>query len=295
MLGGVRLAGSPASPEEIEAPHAGQANLGGGLGLLGWDLDRVEAQPGDPLRLTLVWSAEAQPWGDYQVQVLVTDATGQILDAGLYPPTVEGHPTSDWQAGQAWRGQLPARLPIQAQPGPAELGVQLLGEGGEVVGPPVMLAPLEVQATDRLFTPPEPEISQPANLDDRIALAGADLEPDSVRPGEELSVVLYWKALAEMDAAYTAFVHLLGPDGRVAAGHDGEPAAGQRPTTGWVPGEYVVDAHPLPIPADLPPGEYAIEVGLYDAGLPGLPRLPVIGAGGRPASDHVILGTVLVP
>jgi hypothetical protein len=77
-------------------------------------------------------------------------------------------------------------------------------------------------------------------------------------------------------------------------GHDGQPAAGARPTTGWVPGEYVTDRHELVIPADLPPGEYVVEVGLYDAGARGLPRLPLLDESGQAETDRVIFGPVQV-
>jgi hypothetical protein len=292
--GGVKLVPLPASAEDVEAPHAGRADLGGGLELLGWDLDRDSAQPGDRLRLTLVWSVEVQPWDDYQVQVLVTGPAGDTTSAGVFPLTTAGHPTSGWQEGQAWRGQSTFRLPIQTQPGDAGLGIQLLGPGGEELGPPVPLASVEVLDTGRVFARPEPQVVQPAVLDGKAALVGADLAPSPAQVGEPLGVVLYWQALAEMDVPYTVFVHLLGPDGRLVAGHDSEPAGGARPTTGWVPGEYVADAHELAIPAGLDPGEYAIEVGMYDAGLQSLPRLPVLDDGGQAVSDHVILGTIQV-
>ncbi|MGB3717605.1 MAG: hypothetical protein WA996_24525, partial [Candidatus Promineifilaceae bacterium] len=37
------------------------------------------------------------------------------------------------------------------------------------------------------------------------------------------------------------------------------------PTTGWIEGEYIIDEHVLAIPADLPPGDYLLLIGLYDA------------------------------
>jgi hypothetical protein len=97
-----------------------------------------------------------------------------------------------------------------------------------------------------------------------------------------------------MDVPYTVFVHLLGPEGQVVSGHDGQPAGGDRLTTGWVPGEYVTDLHELAIPADLLPGEYVVEVGLYDAGARGLPRLPLLGEEGQAETDRVIFGPVEV-
>jgi hypothetical protein len=97
-----------------------------------------------------------------------------------------------------------------------------------------------------------------------------------------------------MDVPFTVFVHLLGLDGQAVSGHDGEPVDGTRPTTGWVPGEYLADPHDLPIPADLPPGGYVVEVGLYDAGVPNFPRLPILSDEGQVETDRVIFGPVEV-
>ncbi len=294
MLGAVRLSVAAVTADEVGALHAGRIEMGDGLALLGWDLDRYEVQPGDRLLLTLFWSVEAQPQGNDSVQLLVTDAAGQILGVGTFPPTNRWHPTSTWLAGQAWRGQMSFRLPIQAEPGEARVAVQLVDADGGALGSPADLTAIQIVPTDRVFTPPQPQAPRRINFDDQIRLLGADLAPDPVGVGGTLQVTLYWQALAELDIPYTAFVHLLDPEGRVVTGHDGEPVSGTRPTTGWVPGEYITDLHDVPIPADLAPGEYVMEVGLYDAGAPGKPRLPIRGQDGEVETDRVIFGPVQV-
>jgi hypothetical protein len=123
---------------------------------------------------------------------------------------------------------------------------------------------------------------------------GSDLDPELARPGETLRMTLYWKTLADMDIPYSVFVHLLGSDGQVVAGHDGQPVGGTRPTTGWVPGEFIADPHDVIIPERLEPGEYVIEVGLYDAGVPSMPRLLIVGDEGQMEADRVIFGPVTV-
>jgi hypothetical protein len=148
--------------------------------------------------------------------------------------------------------------------------------------------------TERVFTPPQPQAPRQANFDNKVILLGADLAPDPVAPGEILQVTLYWQATSDMDIPYTVFVHLLDADGEVVAGNDSQPVSGTRPTTGWVPGEYVADRHDVAIPADLPPGEYVVEVGIYDAGAARLPRLPVLGEDGQDATDRVIFGPAQV-
>jgi hypothetical protein len=267
--------------------------------LLGWDLggdpDNPEhAQPGDQLSLTLIWGVESQPQDDYRLRVLINDSAGQTHDAGTFAPTNIWHPTNAWEEGQAWRGQVIFRLPIQVQPGEAQLGLELVDSSGSSPGGSAVLGTLEILSPERVFTSPQPQLPQAANYADKAALRGGDLDPAPVRTGEQLQVALYWQALADMDVAYTVFVHLLGPDGRVVVGHDGEPAGGARPTTNWVPGEYVTDSHEMVVPANLQPGEYLFEVGLYDAAAPGMPRLPVLDEQGRESTDRTLLGPIKV-
>jgi 4-amino-4-deoxy-L-arabinose transferase-like glycosyltransferase len=294
MLGAVALSVAAAKPAQVEASHPGRFGLGDGLTLLGWDLDRAEAQPGDRLLLTLFWSVEAQPRSDDSVWVLITDATGQARGAGPFLPTNAWHPTSVWLPGQAWRGQTTFRLPVETQPGPARLSVQLISADGSAAGAPAELTTVQVLPTNRVFVAPRPQAPRRANFEDRIALVGADLAPSPVSPGGVIRVTLYWQALAEMDVPYTVFVHLLSIDSQVVVGHDGQPAFGARPTTGWVPGEYVADAHDLSVPVDLAPGGYIVEVGLYDAGVSGMPRLSILGDEGEAQVDRVIFGPVSV-
>ncbi len=294
MLGGVRLSVPAVVATEIDIPNPTRVEVGDGLVLLGWDLDRFEAQPGDRFLLTLIWSVESTPQGDYRVRVLTIDETAEILDAGTFPLTNLWHPTSIWLPGQAWRGQVTFRLPIQAEPGTARVAVQLLDGNGTELGAVSDLGAITVLPTERVFTPPQPQVLRQANFGDKALLLGADLGPDPASPGDTIQVTLYWQALSEMDIAYTAFVHVLGSDGLVIVGHDSQPMLGLRPTTGWVPGEFVADRHDITLPSDLSLGEYVIEAGLYDAGAPGLPRLRVLGDGGLEATDRVIFGPVRV-
>ncbi len=294
MLGAVRLSVPAVTADQVEAAHPGWIEMGDGLALFGWDLDRYEAQPGDRLLLTLFWTVEAQPQGNHVVQLLVVDATGQLLDMGTFPPTNVWHPTSTWLPGQAWRGQMSFRLPIKAETGEAHLAVQLVDRDGTPLGSTIDLTAIQVLPTERVFTAPQPQSPRRMSFDDKIMLLGADLAPDPVAVGGMLQVTLYWQALEELDIPYTVFVHLLDPEGRVVTGYDGEPVLGTRPTTGWVPGEFIADTHDVSIPADLPPGEYVIEVGLYDGGVPGKPRLPILGHDGQFEADRVIFGPVQV-
>jgi mannosyltransferase len=119
-------------------------------------------------------------------------------------------------------------------------------------------------------------------------LTGYSFAPQAARPGDTVLVTLQWQATAPMSVDYTVFTQLWDASGQVAAQLDSQPASGTRPTSGWKPGDVVLDRKALLLPPDLPPGNYTLQVGLYD--LASLQRLTVIQDG----SDHVLLGNVQV-
>jgi hypothetical protein len=60
-------------------------------------------------------------------------------------------------------------------------------------------------------------------------------------------------------------VHLLNSGSKVVAQRDLQPQAGAAPTTTWLPGEILTDAYTLSLPGDLPPGDYRLIAGMYNA------------------------------
>jgi hypothetical protein len=82
-------------------------------------------------------------------------------------------------------------------------------------------------------------------------------------PGGAITVRLLWRAEQVFSQSYTVFVHLDSTAGKLAAQHDGVPAAGLQPTNTWQPGELIDDRHAILLPPDLAPGAYRLDVGLY--------------------------------
>jgi hypothetical protein len=103
----------------------------------------------------------------------------------------------------------------------------------------------------------------------------------TARPGQTIEPILYWQALKEPDAVYTAFFHVLNEAGDTVLAADHWP--GGLPSDIWDAGQVIEDRVPLVLPAGLPPGDYRIRVGLYtaDDGR----RLPLDGSD----ADHLIL------
>jgi hypothetical protein len=80
----------------------------------------------------------------------------------------------------------------------------------------------------------------------------------------QLLVDLVWRAEQELPIAYNVFVHLVDASGALIAQSDAQPVNWTRPTSGWAPGEYIVDSHVLSLPTSRDPSELKLLVGLYD-------------------------------
>jgi hypothetical protein len=131
------------------------------------------------------------------------------------------------------------------------------------------------------------------NFENQVLLLNAKIDQDTVKPGAAVKVNLAWRGLKSWPDNYTAFVHLLGPDGKVHGQVDQWPVQGTLPTANWTAGQVVDDPYSVTLPPDAPSGEYQVEVGWYL--LSTLRRLNVLDAAGRPSDDHVIVGKFSVP
>ena len=264
------------SPDPVLAP---------GLGLVGYDLAADAFSPGDRIPLTLYWQARSALLADYQVSLQLRGADGRPIVEQAYRPAGGQYPTARWRQGELVRDWQDLALPVTLPAGDYSL-VLSIHEAGATVGK-VTLGSVAVRGRPRLFLPPIVQYPADLRLGDGMRLVGYDLETPQLRPGSSVSLTLHWRAEREMDRSYTVFVHLLDSSGRVRAQQDSVPGMGALLTTGWAPGEYIDDRYEIALPADIPAGEYALEVGVYNAAT-GL-RLAVLGAAGEAMGDRVIL------
>ena len=107
-----------------------------------------------------------------------------------------------------------------------------------------------------------------AALDNGIVLDAYRIGSRRVKPGETLALTLVWRAArGPTSDHWKVFTHLLDGTSGVVAQRDAEPADNLRPTTSWRPGEQIEDNYGIAIPDDLPPGNYTLEVGMYDGSI----------------------------
>jgi len=125
----------------------------------------------------------------------------------------------------------------------------------------------------------------------RVELLGYDLPRRRVRSGETVPVTLYWHALTPLEVNYQSFVHLARPL-HVLWGQEDHLNPGNLPTERWPLDRYVWDEYEIPILPGTPPGEYALNVGIYSMA-EGY-RLQRYDEVGQIAGDSVVIALVEV-
>lgn len=144
---------------------------------------------------------------------------------------------------------------------------------------------------DRTPLPTQPATMLSANFDHSINLIGYTLDPPTPAVSNpQLDVTLFWQPQQPLGSDYTIFLHLRNAEGVTMAQRDRQPLDGAYPTSQWQPGETVIDSITLPLPEDLPAGNYRLVTGLYR--LDTLARLPVIND--TSGENAVVLGEVAI-
>jgi hypothetical protein len=228
----------------------------GNLRLLGTRLDRDEAAPGGIARVTALWQVTASPAvsNTYTLEL----RRDEIVALSRLVTIAPDYPLAQWQVGDRLRTETIVRLPASLTSGlydwQVRWGDRWLGAGA-----------LQVTAPERTFTPPTVDRFLNETFGEAATLLGINLSPTPslLQPSTPVEVTLVWRAEKEMDISYHVFVHLVDTDGQIVAQSDGTPAEWTRPTTGWLPGEIVLDRHQLALPDDSD-GSLSLRVGLYD-------------------------------
>jgi hypothetical protein len=230
--------------------------------------------PQAKIPVTLFWQANQAVADEYEVLVRLVDDNRRAWGNGDARPTDWVYPTSFWQPGLDQIGVRHDIEIVSDAPPPGRywlavsvldpaLGRRLTLPGGAGQSPDtVFLGPLKVPLIETSPIDPQAAID-PVTFGDAIQLTGITVDRSEVQPGGTLQLSLSWRALATPALDYTIFVHLLDADGNLVTGHDAQPGNGQYPTTIWAPAEEIVHRQPLPLPDDLPSGQYRLAVGLY--------------------------------
>jgi 4-amino-4-deoxy-L-arabinose transferase-like glycosyltransferase len=260
------------------------AELVPGIRLLGYDFPLRQVQPGDTIRAALYWEALHRVQDNYLLTLQLLDEAGEVWAEQVDDPVDGTYPTTRWEEGEVLRDWHDLHVPAAAVEGTYQVCLQVM-DGETVVGVSD-LGEVEVKGRPHYFT--VPQIGHPMDVlfGDSVRLLGYDVRSEYVRAGEVLQLTLYWEAVGEMERSYTVFTHLLDTNQRIWAQRDSLPGNGLLPTNSWVLGEVITDVYELEVDPDAPPGNYILEMGMYDATTG--QRLQVYDAAGSPKGGRVL-------
>ena len=282
-LGFISVKSSPFVQSDISLPIPLDISIPG-LHIRALSPPPADLFAGDTLPFRLEIARTTQPISDpISWAVLCADeirSQGNLLD-------VPGNP-EEWEMGHYY--ELRYAPSTEPQISNTECALALVS-GNHM---PITVAKFYVKARERLFTLPKiPQYSMDFSVGSFGELIGVDI-PQSVISGKQpLSVTLYWQALEAAEINYTVFVHLTGNDGKVWAQSDALPEGGVAPTTTWLTGQVIVDEHNLDVNNGIPPGEYTLFAGFYDAesGY----RETLFNTSGEPeVDDQIQIGKIVV-
>ncbi|MDH4135716.1 MAG: DUF2079 domain-containing protein [Anaerolineae bacterium] len=259
---------------------------------------------------------------DYFIALYLVDEAGQVVGSTVEPQAAMiWHPTSHWQPGEVvkiradtlswWTGdreQYSVALGILDGNDTWDVGRRLRPSVVEshwqnpMPADGTLLQLMTFRNTwegakpmlrERRFTVPDIEHPMEVTLGDQVRFLGYALSPPPYKRGETLHLTLYWQAMTRIDESYIVFVHLLDKNEMIGGQWDSVPGGGLLPTTSWLEGEVIADEYKVPIRVGAPPGEYVIEIGMYDVYTG--ERLKVWGEGGDAEGNRIVLHKIQIP
>jgi len=236
-------------------PNASALPAAPGLTLAGWQVDRSTVQQSGTVGVVLFWRVTG-PVTDLPLLQLV-GASGSIVSSGDSSELLTALPLSQWPAGRIIADRHLLHIGGRADTGQATL--QLTSNIA-----PVSLGQITIQALPRLLVLPLLQHKIEVTFGDSMRLAGYARQQDAPAPGSVLRLTLYWQAVGLPPVDETVFVHLVDAAGHLVAQSDGPPSNGEAPTSTWVVGQVIADPHVMTLPSNLPPGDYRLQVGVYN-------------------------------
>ena len=97
-----------------------------------------------------------------------------------------------------------------------------------------------------------------------MRLLGYQVDRESFRPGETVTLTLAWQTVRPASSNYAIFIHLLDEAGLPVAQRDTFHGLGNYPSSFWQPDHSFLESYQIPVPETAyAPAELTLQVGLY--------------------------------
>lgn len=248
----------PTYPPQVQMTRLGVA-ASEGLVLEGVSGLPARIRSGESLQVMLHWRASGEHPRAAGPELQLVSDTGAVL-ARQAGEAVDGlYPFERWAEGELVCDRREMAIPGEAPTCEATVALAI---GGQLI----KLGAVHLEHSDRLYRLPPPQHSLDVTLGSSAWLRGYDLSGETLGRTGTMSITLYWESVGTQPphSDYAVFVHILTPNDQVVTQHDGPPAGGRWPTSGWDVSQIVLDTHILPPSSAAFVGEVVIEVGMYD-------------------------------
>ena len=215
---------------------------------------------GEELRFSWSWRKTREEASGLSAQLLWQAENAEAVEAAHVSPAlplVKGFDIARWRLGEVFRGHQRLIVPADLPQGSYAMALQLLDAAGKPSAEAIALdTMMEVTVPPRQFDAPEFAVKVGAVWENGLVLHGYR----TLKTDEAGELELIWGTERIPPWSLHLFIHLLDEQGVIADQWDGVPVDWSRPTSGWLPGEYVTTGHRF----ELPPGRYDLRLGWYD-------------------------------
>lgn len=211
------------------------------------------AKAGDEIEFDWTWQKlkTGSAFEDHRAVVQWLDVDRRVVAESNPVPISIGYPTELWMRGTVIQAHHRVIVPPELPAGDYQIGIQLLSDTIRHEHY-VLDHSMSISVPERILEEPTVEYKAQVYWENRIRLMGYDLDNNLMR--------FVWQTDSILDKNLRLFVHVLNDDDLIIAQSDGIPLDWTRPTTSWIPEEFIITTHTF----DLPTGEYRIRVGWYD-------------------------------
>lgn len=255
---------------QLSPSNVVNANFDDMVTLVGYEIGEITS--GGALPVKLYWQVQGTPPGELMPFLHLEDAwryRWSQVESFAYP-------AEEWLPGDIVVQQV--EMPLQAgmPPGFFRLRVgffdpasgqqlSLLDQGGRFAGNSLTIDDVPVFPTWQVAEPPLPQHPLDLAVNANLRLLGYERAEQRVSAGARFWLSLWWAASGPLQPMHTR-VSLIGPDNTGRVIWDAAPARGSYPFEEWSTPDFIIDHMTPEVPADMPPGDYILDMRLLDGG-----------------------------